>query len=240
VFFTLIGLDDNLKKPIAPSVNSPNYAVYLAEKQRYDIAKQQADTKEFELRVGQAMTDFKLWAGNYSVFDGQNLRVEVTVNRVRSKSNAAVVYISDIGKHIEAFRPFATGQIWPQFFGWDPNASKYMGLLSPFIERDANGTATMHSSMAAHEFGHWLGLQDAYHIDNAWVPIKALRFPLTEIDPQQYPGYDKSNIMSFTQSISSAKFTDKEIEMVVLAFKTGERQSYRKQFPWEEKSEAWK
>ena len=114
-----------------------------------------------------------------------------------------------------------------------------MGLMTPIVGPDTDGKI-QHWSLAAHEFGHWLGLQDAYHIDNAWVPIKALRFPLTEIVPQQYPGYDKSNIMSFTQSISSVKFTNKEIEMVVLAFRTGERQSYRKQFPWEEKSEAWK
>ena len=235
VYFEYILLDE----PVAPSINSPNYALYVEERRKYQTAWKQRDASEFERRVGQAITDFKLWAGNYSVFGGQDLKVEVTVNRVHSKSNAAVVFISNIGTHIEGFRSFATGQILPQIFGWNPNASKYMGLMTPIVGPDSSGTL-QHSSLAAHEFGHWLGLQDAYHNDNAWMPIKALRFPLTEIDPNLYPGYDKDNVMSFTQKISSIKFTDKEIEMVVLAFKTGERQSYRKQFPWEEKSEAWK
>lgn len=233
VFFKQWGVDGAISRPMAPSANSFNYEAYLTEKSKYDADQ----NNEFEKRVAQAMTDFVLWAGKYTVFDGQELAVKVKLNRVYSSSNAAVVVIGDVS--VDGVRSFATGQILPQPFGWNPDKSKYMGLLSSFFEEDQYGNIINHKSLAAHEFGHWLGLQDAYHISNDWMPIEALRFPLTEIDPQQYPGYDPNTVMSFTRDIGNVTFNEKEIEMIVLAFQTGKRQSYRPQFPWERKSDAW-
>lgn len=61
-------------------------------------------------------------------------------------------------------------------------------------------------------------------------------FPLTGVPAGVYPDYDSAHSMMNDSSWNN--ISNNDMEMVVLAFKTGQRQNYQVQFPWEKLSEA--
>jgi hypothetical protein len=103
-------------------------------------------------------------------------------------------------------------------FDWEKNGERAMLLAKDYTQ----------GVTPQHEFGHWLGLQDAY--DTPTQPIN----PLTGVPVGVYPDYDQnSSIMD-----NASKASNNDIEMVVLAFQTGIRQNYQHQFFYEDISEA--
>ena len=185
---------------------------------------------EFERRANHYIKIFEAWGGQYQVFGNQDLRVEVKINRASSAHRAAVVNINNIGD-MTGLRSFAWGG--KRIFGWKPSGGKVKGLV----------TDETQYSTAIHEFGHWLGLQDAYSNDNMTLPwpLKGA-WPLAGVTPGVYSDYDDHSIMNITGAHpidkQNPRITNNDMEMVVLAFHTGQRQNYQVQFPWEKISEA--
>jgi len=195
---------------------------------------------------------FKKWAGQYTVFGGQSLEVKIDIHEKSSITSAYPVFIRPdtfdgnsvswggtpprlrdfLGVNIIDIAAMARGKSnrenYRFIFDWDPEAWKAMYLGSTGITEE----------LAMHEFGHWLGLQDAYVNDNMKMPgpIKGM-WPLSGVQKGVYPDYDSHGTAMESMKLLKPP-SNNDMEMVVLAFHTGQRQNYQVQFPWEKISEA--
>jgi hypothetical protein len=254
------------------------------------------DSNEFERRVEHAIENFKLWGGNYTVFDGQDLRVEVEVNRhdemavldygsaydtmavhnANPKTGETGVAVVNIA-NAPGDRPRSMAWGGKGIFDWGAEREKAMLLFDDFT-----GYRT-----AMHEFGHWLGLQDAYETKNDFSPLGIPIYKIVldprgrDIDESQfirkyghllspnqealllsqdtglspllgppkdenenylYSDYDPHTIMNehwIGEDEIAPYVTNNDVEMVVLAFHTNQRQNYQIQFMGQEISDAF-
>lgn len=166
------------------------------------------ELQELTERKKRAVTGFKKWEGRYSVFGGQPIQVYVDVIESSDSNTIKVNFIK------EAFDgAFSLGG--KKVFDWTPEGNKTMFLGYDDVD------------IYKHEFGHSLGVGDAYK--HKWVPIA---YDLQGVDPDLYPEdlgtYPKNADGSVNMVMNNnGPVTNNDIEMVILAFSTGQRQNYQ-------------
>lgn len=177
---------------------------------------------EFNSRKEKVKEGIEKWAGEYQVFGNQKIRVYVNVVE---KDTAITVGTGTIGaikinliKNID----FANSLGGDRLLGWKPKSMKMMNIGWDDVD------------IYKHEFGHSLGLGDAY--SHLW--FKKI-YELHGVNPSLYEDLDKypKNADGSIDMVmnNNGPVRDNDIEMVLLAFSTGKRQNYQK-----ESDDIWK
>lgn len=214
-----------------------------ARKYREDVAKRQAAIDaDFESRKRAAETEFKEWGSStpYSVFKDQKVYVSVEIQEVSSKSSDAVTIFFDSPKESSmSWGGVTSGLVsrmpnWADLgifmIDWRPNTPKMMFLKeNHFSPNEETGVKEYHG-IARHEFGHTLGLGDAY--DAPYIPL-LYQGNGADLSLPSLKGYNGDMAMFSNGSVQA-----KEIEMVILAFSTGKRQNFGKQAFYQRISDA--
>lgn len=177
------------------------------------------------------LTGFKRWEGEYSVFGGQRVKVEIevdtdghlydsilicyadaevaeTAGKVAGKLNADI----SKAKLLAAQRAFAA----VGFKKWRPAFPKVVTLFPKSVV-----SAKRISDICGHEFGHILGLGDMYADGELMMPGAE---PCDDIAPYRLWGKKYRMIMCD----ENAPVRNNDMEMVLLAFKTGKQQNYQR------------
>ena len=120
---------------------------------------------------------------------------------------------------------------------WSPDTPKVMFLDKT---KDINGSFSgSYDGVARHEFGHSLGLGDAYLPNPDLWPI----YGGPGVDPnlpvfsELEKGGDELPRLAMNRNTEA---TDIEIEMIILAFSTGQRQNFAQQAYYQRISDALK
>jgi len=183
--------------------------------------------------VAMCVAGFKQWEGEYQV-RGRTLTLAVNVDAAMaaSKSKATVLVVPPNDDGIAGQASFS-----PLF--WKPNRTTKITLFphDPLYEWYYAGTP-------AHEFGHALGLNDAYsysgfyHSDNFFGLVVNLLFDFAQ---PEAPDYRAPWDAIMRGSWRGAAIYDRDVEMVLWAWKHGKFQLYTESvlmylFPWFELS----
>ena len=194
----------DVRRPNGSTVRIPETKIQTASQTDYD-----AYTKRI-------IAGFEMWANSYYV-QGTNVTVNVSVTptQVTSKKDADVIVTTN--KEVASMVPttigWSTSKI-PEIdfnFGW--------GLFS---RTDFDNVA----NNAAHEFGHVLGIFDAYGYSSHWGAYGfgwLADIWLPEARPSRAPEY---GVMRSPYNVKSAVFTGTEIEMLLYAWSRNELQLY--------------
>lgn len=171
------------------------------------------DRHELEYKTKVVIAGFKKWEGDYKVFGGYPIKVFVEVNEVDTGDGALTVHL--VNNLDEALT-------WggDRLLGWKCKngiiADKFMVIGRHDVD------------VYKHEFGHALGLGDAYEGHY----IKGL-YDMDGVDTSLYPdldSYPKNSDGSPDMVMNNDEpVRDNDIEMVLLAFSTGKRQNYQKE-----------
>lgn len=177
------------------------------------------DRYELEYKARAAIEGFKKWEGDYKVFGGYPIKVFVEVNDVESEGRVFNVFMVN---NVDAALTWGGDRL----LGWKCEngiiADKFMVVGRHDVD------------VYKHEFGHALGLGDAYESHY----IKGL-YDMDGVDASLYPdldSYPKNSDGSPDMVMNNnGPVRDNDIEMILLAFSTGKRQNYQ-----EESADNWK
>lgn len=222
----------------------------LELKVRYRFDSDPQDSALLARRKAAALRGILSWQGSYPLPDGSCVHVRIRLCHSRAKRNAALIVL-------HAPRPFkkpakSLGAIDRQFnrlfarsygFRLCDLAQRIAGLLQ--LPRRAHrlrcdhfslmgldwhtcASADLGESLAKHEFGHLLGLGDLYQdLQN----VRWLR--LAGVPPERFPALTP-HYCADTQRFravmdDNGPVLPSDIEMVIEAFASGQRQNYQPQ-----------
>lgn len=211
--------------------------------------------QKLQTRKRDALAGFKDWAGQYKVFDDQDVQVEVTTQEVSGGGDSCVVVkllteedLTRIREEVIFGEQVAKGlsrsvvlsawgdgaeSFWDNFnparylVDWNHDISKLM-FLGP------KTTSQENREKAMHEFGHPLGLGDMYS-DNSWpIAMDGVDASMVKLflGLEAYATKDATGQITNIDGVMfdhGKKPIGKDIEMVILAFQTGQRQNFQKQ-----------
>ncbi len=178
-----------------------------------------------------------------------NQDVEVVVNVTEAPDGMHI----DFDTRVIPFIPNSMAYGGKDIFDWDTDASDPDWDKWIVLNDDAQSSLNPNANHTAkHEFGHILGLGDAYYQKSANMPgINVKDYPDLQAYNDNYKATEKDQVTNIydaqgTQIERPRMVMDdsrdpvrpNDIEMVILAWSTGKRQNYQKQFPWNEISEA--
>lgn len=177
---------------------------------------------EAEEKMMKAIAGFKKWEGDYTVFGGQSVRVNVTIKQSVTLSQRIIepiLQVMDIYL-VNNLRDNAMTWGGKNFLGWKPQ-NKFPFRKFMFIDR-------FEVDVFKHELGHALGVGDAYEAHY----IKNL-YDMDGVEYSKYPDLDSypKNADGTPNMVmnNNGPVRDNDIEMVILAFFTGERQNYQEE-----------
>lgn len=185
----------------------------------------------------------KNWEGDYLVFGGQKLKVEINITTDMSKliDSVYIVPVTDsiktvinkshrsnnkVADFVNSNRDFAI----QGFIKWSVYSRKYIYIVSK------SGKFDEYSEIAAsskHEFGHALGLGDLYFSEkDDLYGVGVGSYP--ELDTYNN-GYRNYNLVMCDHN---GPISNNDIEMITLAFRDNEAQLYQKKKRKDKISEA--
>ena len=219
--------------PTPPQVSLPAMYLALSIASALDVMPDDIDilkiipANEWKDRKQAVLDGFNSWAGTYTVFGGQTLKVEMVVSETFATHDALRVLLIEPSTILNKLNTsLDTSMSWggKGIYDWVPDAQKII-----LMRKDDNPTLSLQDNLndfletAKHEFGHTLGLGDAY---------KGFFFG-KGVDVNKYKDAEYSVMLASVNSITS-----NDIEMVILAFSTGQRQNFQVDLPWQKISEA--
>ena len=208
------GIDDFLRKNSWVEALVPAAREFL----RKDLL-QLYNGSQLSSRKNNVLDGFRAWGGDYTVFGGQSIKVVMNVSETHTNFNAVEVHLLDSSAIFTALdNLFSSGfnrtsMSWggKVVYDWAPEASKVVLMRTDSLD------------VAKHEFGHTLGLGDAY---KGWpfgpgIDVSKYQDLLDSANMGNYLPAD------FVMNKSWERVTNNDIEMVILAFATGQRQNYQ-------------
>lgn len=171
---------------------------------------------------------FEKWSGNYKVFNSaeegkQNLQVICTAEEVYSENvNALPVFIEmdiDVSRTVQL-------QDWSQEH---PAIEMHLHYIKPNTNKEYPGDFTYRSfesfsNAAKHEFGHILGLRDAYTKegkDKSYSEYPDIREDAKAVGVEVIKDKDTKMVMNTNGAI-----LNNDIEMMILAWQEGNFQYF--------------
>ena len=190
--------------------------VYVQRGKSKGSKAQPVSDEAYEACLAKVIPGFQLWAGDYRLRDLGDVTVDVVVRPTRVLTARKANLIITVDRERPSMVPIAFLSIL-----WSPKIKPRVRLnVGGFYGLDDH-TATL----AAHEFGHVLGLFDAYGYREHWV-----RFGLGRVADRLLPAArgertESSGVMRCAWG-QSPVISAREIEMMLRAFRTGRVQFY--------------